>query len=237
MRDFKKSMKNPFEKIHKVLSDLTTRGTARKGGFKGGKREKAQLKWGEEEYTVRDLRKKPIKDVRKEYSRLRSIARKRLERIKGSEFEKSQTYQKYKEGFKPLKELKSDREVLHETVRVAKYIQNTLSSFTQLKENKTMFLNTMNKRYPGIVDEANYWDFLEFMSAAGDAGLKDEFDSERLLMFFEEMEESGTPPDQSTLKEDFQKWQKDNEDKPFVRHQNAVPQPSSQIKRPFKRKL
>lgn len=78
-----------------------------------------------------------MKDVRKEYSRLRSIWRKRYERILKSDYKdinlvKDRPIQRYKQ----LKEITSDREIYHLLSELATIIASDRTTVTGLKNRK-----------------------------------------------------------------------------------------------------
>lgn len=157
--------------------------------YKGGTRERADLKWDKEEYMVSKLAKRDIKDVKKEYSRIRSILRKRVERMQGTEWERSKFYKDYSKGIKTLKELNDDRELYHELNKLARALISQRSSIKGLIEEKEHFLEVINRKdsaYKGIIDEDNYWEYIDYLNALQEAGIKYTYDSERELDFFKE---------------------------------------------------
>lgn len=157
--------------------------------YKGGTRERADLKWDKEEYMVSKLAKRDIKDVKKEYSRIRSILRKRVERMQGTEWERSKFYKDYSKGIKTLKELNDDRELYHELNKLARALISQRSSIKGLIEEKEHFLEVLNRKdsaYKGIIDEDNYWEYIDYLNALQEAGIKYTYDSERELEYFKE---------------------------------------------------
>lgn len=157
--------------------------------YKGGTRERADLKWDKEEYMVSKLAKRDIKDVKKEYSRIRSILRKRVERMQGTEWERSKFYKDYSKGIKTLKELNDDRELYHELNKLARALISQRSSIKGLIEEKEHFLEVINRKdsaYKGIIDEDNYWEYIDYLNALQEAGIKYTYDSERELDYFKE---------------------------------------------------
>lgn len=181
--------------------------------YKGGVRKEATLSWATEDYSPRNLAKRDIKEVKKEYSRIRSILRKRLERMEGTEWEKSEYYKKHKDGFKTLKEIKSDRELFYELNKLAKTLVSQKSSIGGLEKEREHFLEVMNSKdsaYRGIVNEDNYWDFIEYMKALEEMGIKYQYDSKRELEYFKEnrKEIKKMIDDKEKLDEHFKNWLK-----------------------------
>ena len=89
-----------------------------------------------------------IKDVRKEYSRLRSIWRKRYERILKSDYKdinlvKDRPIQRYKQ----LKDITSDREIYHLLSELATIIASDRTTVTGLKKHEKEQMKHINDVY------------------------------------------------------------------------------------------
>lgn len=89
-----------------------------------------------------------MKDVRKEYSRLRSIWRKRYERILKSDYKdinlvKDRPIQRYKQ----LKEITSDREIYHLLSELATIIASDRTTVTGLKKQEKEQMQHINDVY------------------------------------------------------------------------------------------
>ena len=89
-----------------------------------------------------------MKDVRKEYSRLRSIWRKRYERILKSDYKDinlvtDRPIQRYKQ----LKDIKSDRELYHLLSELATIIGSDLTTVTGLKKREKEQMEHINDVY------------------------------------------------------------------------------------------
>lgn len=89
-----------------------------------------------------------MKDVRKEYSRLRSIWRKRYERILKSEYKdinlvKDRPIQRYKQ----LKEITSDREIYHLLSELSTIIASDRTTVTGLKKQEKEQIQHINDVY------------------------------------------------------------------------------------------
>lgn len=89
-----------------------------------------------------------MKDVRKEYSRLRSIWRKRYERLLKSDYKdinlvKDRPIQRYKQ----LKDIKSDREIYHLLSELATIIASDRTTVTGLKKQEKEQMKHINDVY------------------------------------------------------------------------------------------
>lgn len=89
-----------------------------------------------------------MKDVRKEYSRLRSIWRKRYERLMKSDYKdinlvKDRPIQRYKQ----LKDITSDREIYHLLSELATIIASERTTITGLKKREKDQMERINDLY------------------------------------------------------------------------------------------
>lgn len=107
-----------------------------------------------------------MKDVRKEYSRLRSIWRKRYERLLKSDYNdiklvEDRPIQRYKQ----LKDITSDRELYHLLSELATIIASNRSTIIGLKQREKEQMKDLNKKYGTKLktheDLMNFGDFME----------------------------------------------------------------------------
>lgn len=104
---------------------------------------------GKDDYTPLALELTwDMKDVRKEYSRLRSIWRKRYERLLKSDYKdinlvKDRPIQRYKQ----LKDITSDREIYHLLSELATIITSDRTTVTGLKKQEKQQMEHINDVY------------------------------------------------------------------------------------------
>lgn len=104
---------------------------------------------GKDDYTPLALELTwDMKDVRKEYSRLRSIWRKRYERLLKSDYKdinlvKDRPIQRYKQ----LKDITSDREIYHLLSELATIIVSDITTVTGLKKREKEQMQHINDVY------------------------------------------------------------------------------------------
>lgn len=107
-----------------------------------------------------------MKDVRKEYSRLRSIWRKRYERLLKSDYKdinlvKDRPIQRYKQ----LKDITSDREIYHLLSELATIITSDITTVTGLKKREKEQMQHINDVYGTELktheDLLNFGSFME----------------------------------------------------------------------------
>lgn len=129
------------------------------------------------------------KALRREYTRLRDIAQKRLMRLEQSEFAGTQIVRYNKDRFKPLREIKSTSELSHLLGDVARFLVSQKSTVTGQKEYVRRSVESMRESgLAGItaenftaVTESLEWlksfhefdpsEFISMMSAYSEAGI------------------------------------------------------------------
>ena len=111
-----------------------------------------------------------IREARAEYSRLRSAAVKRLERLSRTEGALYSAYQMYgKEGFAPLPKNATPAEVGRALADVHHFLEMKTSSISQIRESQRQALKTLQERGYSFVTKSNIKEFGEFMEAARQA--------------------------------------------------------------------
>jgi hypothetical protein len=154
--------------------------------YQGGKREKAILLYEKEVYTPEGAKTLTDKELRKEYTRLRSIARKRLERFQGTEWTDTQIYKLNADVYKPLKEITSDRELRHLFSDVARFVTAETGSVSGLEKQRKKGIQTLNERGYDFINKENYRQFGEFMEYARVANMNRMYDSKRVADLYNE---------------------------------------------------
>lgn len=160
----------------------------------------------------------PAKVLRQEYSRLRSIARKRLERLAGTTYSKSQTYLRYRNLFpslpsmdaltkrgnvsktkleKKLSELKQFLDLQTSTVAGAKRVAK--ERIAQLRAKGYTFVKNEQ-------DLRKFGEFMDYNRSLKKGGL---YDSERVIEMMDKVDQRGISLDQ--VKKDFDWWMENYE--------------------------
>jgi hypothetical protein len=185
----------------------------------GGKRDKAKLRYEDEVYTPEGAKTLTDKELRAEYSRLRSIARKRLERFEGTEWTDTQVYQLNVGVYKPLPEIKNNRELRHLLSDVARFVTGEVNSVSGLEKQRRHNVKELNKRGYGFINKENYRSFADFMEYARIVNLNWMYDSKRIAEFYEWAEKKKISGDK--LYESFRTWNKNEHNKQKrVQHKN-----------------
>ena len=137
------------------------------------------------------------KELRAEYSRLRSIARKRLERFGASKWaEKSKVYKQYKNQFTALPDIKRSRTVARKLVAVSKFLNLKTSSIVGFREDRKAKIAALQKSGYYWISEKNFDAFTDFMDHNRELRVGGEYDSERVLDLVREASKKSLDPDQ-----------------------------------------
>lgn len=106
-------------------------------------------------------------EARAEYSRLRSAAVKRLQRLSGTEGERYSAFRMYgKEGFPSLPKNASASEVGRALADVYHFLEMKTSSIGSIRSAQRNAIKTLNERGYGFINKGNIREFGEFMEAA-----------------------------------------------------------------------
>lgn len=111
-----------------------------------------------------------IAEARAEYSRLRSVAVKRLQRLSRTEGREYSAFKMYgKEGFAPLPRNATPAEVGRALADVHHFLNLRTSSISQIRQSQREALTTLQERGYDFLNAGNIKEFGEFMEAARQA--------------------------------------------------------------------
>ena len=129
-------------------------------------------------------------ELRKEYSRLRAIANKRITRLKKAGFGESALLERYGQGFARTRSIaKGDvaslKKALYEVTWFSTDARSTVSGERKamLKEIKKLHENGYD-----FVNETNYYKFKRFMQKMKDFSIIDAYGSDRVAEIFPQVE-------------------------------------------------
>lgn len=146
-------------------------------------------------------------EVRKEYSRLRAIAVKRLFRLSKAGFGNSSAYKYNTTNTKKLAEL-TERQVPLALSQLARFIHNPLSTVTGQYELRAQKIKKL-RSYDYDVTEENFQNFTDFMELLSEQATDLQYDSEALVKLWEATRYKVSP---TQLAKDLESWIK-NRDK------------------------
>lgn len=96
-----------------------------------------KLTWERGMYTPIMLkREKSMKDIRKEFTRLRDVARKRLKRLEDAGLDETPFIKRFKSEFKKLSELKSDESIRAHLISMVYFIESPQSFVSTARKRK-----------------------------------------------------------------------------------------------------
>lgn len=145
------------------------------------------LKYAREYYTPAGLANVPLSIQKKEYSRLRAIVSKRLNRIGETEFANTEFYRQHtgKYGFRPLKEL-NEIQLRYELSALVRAAENPEGTLTSMKEKRKKDIVNFHDTGLTFVNEKNYLQFIEFLQEARARGYDKIYDSgDEIAMLFD----------------------------------------------------
>ena len=144
------------------------------------------------------------KEMRKEYSRLRKVANRRLKTLSNSEIGmRSNTWKFYMNEF-PSARGKGKAEIAHRLSSAYYFLSLKSSSVTGLREMRNDFIESMHDQGYTWINKENYFDFIDFMETVKSYYDVVTYDSDRAVDVFDVMTEAGFSTDD--LKNDFDWW-------------------------------
>lgn len=118
-----------------------------------------------ESYLPSDLAKMPEREIRKEYSRLRSVAQKRLQRLSEGGYEMTTAYKMNARKFRKLSELGDNPKQLAERLSdLSRFISARSSTVTGQKGIETERLASLYESGYTWVNRSNLREFGQFMN-------------------------------------------------------------------------
>jgi hypothetical protein len=184
-------------------------------------------KYPDEYYTPEGAKNLSNKELRKEYSRLRSIARKRLERFEGTEWTDTQVYKMNAGVYRPIDEIKSERELRHLLSDVSRFVMSDTGSVSGLEKQRKTAVKTLRERGYDFINKDNFRQFADFMEYARVANLNRLYDSKRIAEYFNEVAVK-RKMSRDELYKNFRSWSK--KQKKIKKIQNVNPRNSTQYR-------
>jgi len=145
-----------------------------------------------------------LKDVRKEYARLRSTAAKRLTRLASAGYENTQAYKNYSDRLKPLPRGASEAAARRALSDVAYFLSLKTSTVSGQKSSRDKQLATMRDRGYDFLNEKNIDKFRDYMDQISSYVASQQYGSDDLVDLFAEAEARNIDP--LDLAEDFEDY-------------------------------
>lgn len=147
-----------------------------------------------------------VREARAEYSRLRKIAAKRLQRLSAAGYSNMATYQRYANAFSPLPKDLSESRVYKKLNEVAHFLSLKSSSVSGEREKLRSTIDTLHELGYDFIDESNIREFGQFMDLVRQYIGDNEFGSERAIKYFRDALDADDPLDPQKLAEQFAEW-------------------------------
>ena len=145
-----------------------------------------QLKWGLSEYTPRALKQYSDKEVRKEYTRLRDAARKRLQRLEKAGYQDTNIYRFNKDRYEYTKNLNMDQ-LRRRLSELADFIESPASTLKGQERIHQKAAETLKERGIDIGNsKQDLVRFGKFMEAFRMSNLDKVYDSHRVARIYSE---------------------------------------------------
>ena len=160
------------------------------------------LAWDYDVYYPYRLEQMDESALRKEYTRLRKIANKRLARLQASKYKDSELAKEYSGGFTILANV---ADLPRELTALARFVASEKSSITGLKRMETKAISTLHKHGYTFVNAGNVGQFGAFMEEMRQAGYSKLYSSEFLANWWSEKGRSKRD-NASKLKQEFEKY-------------------------------
>lgn len=136
---------------------------------KSTRQRRPTLTWAAEDYNPQGLSKYSEAELRKEYSRLRSMARSRMKRLAESEFKESDLLRYNRvDKFKTLAEIQDQQELKRLLSDLARFVTSPLSTIKGQREYREKVLRTLHENGYTFVNESNlkeWGDFMQYLKA------------------------------------------------------------------------
>lgn len=145
-------------------------------------------------------------ELRKEYTRLRNIARKRIQRLEKSGYERTSVYKYYKRTvsrkLSDFREGNIKKNIAKALGQLAQFIENPLSTVTGQKEQRKEKIDKLQS-YGYDITESNFDNFTEWMELLSDQVTDLFYDSEGLVELWEKIHTKVSPEEVS---KDLETW-------------------------------
>ena len=166
------------------------------------------LAWDYDVYYPYRLEQMDESALRKEYTRLRKIANKRLARLQASKYKDSELAKEYAGGFDILANV---ADLPRELTAVARFVASEKSSITGLKRIEKQTISTLQQHGYTFVNAGNVGQFGAFMEEMRQAGLSKLYSSEFMATWWSERDASKRD-NVSKLKLEFEEYVNQNMD-------------------------
>lgn len=172
------------------------------------KHKPTQYAWQDLEYTPYYLNKHTVAELRKEYSKLRSIVRKRQERLEQSEFAELAEVKHYGK-LPPVAQIKNKQQLVYALAEAKRFLNKDIS-ITRFKRERKAMIAKLNDNGYDFVTKQNFLSYVTFMETMRTIAQNMHFDSEPIADLFESVTTGKIPA--SKVRKWFEKFIKKQEE-------------------------
>lgn len=140
-------------------------------------------------------------EIRKEYSRIRAIAVKRLTRLAKAGFGETSVYKYNVYNTNKLSEL-TEKQIPLALSQLARFLDNPLSTVTGQKAQRKQKIEKLQS-YGYDVNEKNFQSFVDFMELLSQQAIDLQYDSEAVVELWEATRSKVSP---ATIAKDLDSW-------------------------------
>lgn len=115
------------------------------------------------EYNPQGLQRYDERTLRREYTRLRDIAQKRLARMGNTMFTRSETYKKNVGQFEKTRDIKTVSQLRQNLTQLARFVLAESSTIQGQKALMQRGITAWHRKGYDWVNEANWFDFIDFL--------------------------------------------------------------------------
>lgn len=166
----------------------------------------AKLKYELRQYTVYANRIGagiPKGEIRKEYTRLRDILNKRIQRIQESDFANQGIAGKFPKGLPKLADI-TPEDLPYLLQQAATALTSKSGSLKGLQQRQQSAIESFRERGYTQINESNFKEFVNFLEEAKEKGLAKVYGSDSIVNLYENSQALGLSPDD--IMRDFNWW-------------------------------
>lgn len=135
------------------------------------------------------------KVIEKDYRELRKLAEGRLKRFVGTEWMDSRVYRYNVARYKPLSQIKDDKELASLLTDLHEFINAKTGTISGLERQRKETIETLHERGYDFVTKENFKAFVDFMDDMRHKKISSLYDSERIAEIFATAEKKKVDPE------------------------------------------
>lgn len=197
---------------------------------------KSVLNYPRDYYTVSSMELADVltnKEMRAEYSRLRSIAQKRIANLRRVGYTDDNFYRYNVDRYVPLADIKNEKQLMQKLSDIANFLSSTKSSVRARRAKEREVIETLQEHGLTFINKNNINEFAEFMEAFRQQKLDSFYSSDQAADLYGLALEKRI--DLRALKQNFEEFiDEQKKISNIVRKQNSKPMTASELRRRLK---